>query len=121
MGRLREQQGPQRGEARKGRTSEAENGRAKARKKKASKKGKERKDESPEGTAPEQETEERKFQRGKLQKEELARKGKVLPEAEAARRKPPRCEKALKEMRNLRERRSHRGESPKYLDNCTVN
>ena len=30
-------------------------------------------------------------------------------------------EKALKEMRNLRERRSHRGESPKYLDNCTVN
>ena len=95
---LRKQRDPQRGETRKGRTSEAENRRTKVQKKKASKKGKERKDKSPEGKAPEQETEERKFQRGKLPKEELARKGKVLPEAEAARRKPPRCEKALKEM-----------------------
>ena len=46
---------------------------------------------------------------------------KVLPKAEAARRKPPRCEKALKEKRFSERGDSHRGESPKYLDNCTVN
>ena len=59
--------------------------------------------------------------RRKPRKRSWPERVKVLPKAEAARQKPPRCEKALKEMNNLRERRSHRGESPKYLDNCTVN
>ena len=54
------------------------------------------------------------------------RKPEWVPAAKAAetlrfrKEHPTRCEKALKEKRFSERGDSHRGESPKYLDNCTV-
>ena len=66
-----------------------------------------RKDESPEEESLEEGSERKEPQKGsgrmKIRKE-----------------RPTRCEKALKEMEISERGDSHRGESPKYLENCTV-